>query len=81
MPLDETIKLDQFLKLMGIVATGGQAKMLIQAGAVLVNGEVETRRGRKLVIGDRIATLGETWAVTAAAIGRDLSTPPDAPGN
>jgi ribosome-associated protein len=72
MTLDETIKLDQFLKLMGVVGTGGQAKLLIQAGEVLVNGNVETRRGRKLVIGDRVSTMGETFRVTAAAIGRDL---------
>lgn len=73
MTLDETIKLDQFLKLMGVVSTGGQAKMLIQAGEVLVNGEVETRRGRKLVVGDRISTMGEVFEVDAAVIGRDWS--------
>ena len=68
MSLDETIKLDQFLKLMGIVGSGGQAKMLIQAGEVLVNGTVEIRRGRKLVIGDRIATMGENFQVDATAV-------------
>lgn len=68
MPLDETIKLDQFLKLMGVVGSGGQAKMLIQAGEVLVNETVETRRGRKLAIGDRIATMGETFEVDATAV-------------
>jgi ribosome-associated protein len=73
MPLDETIKLDQFLKLMGVVSTGGQAKLLIQAGEVLVNREIEIRRGRKLVVGDRVATMGEEFTVTAAAIGRDWS--------
>lgn len=50
----ETIKLDQFLKLAQVVASGGQAKQLIQAGLVKVNGEVETRRGRKLRHGDVI---------------------------
>jgi ribosome-associated protein len=59
----DIIKLDQFLKLMGIAQTGGQAKMLIQAGEVLVNGAVETRRGRKLVKGDRVSTMGETFQV------------------
>lgn len=51
-PPEETIKLDQFLKLAQIVDSGGQAKHLIQAGFVRVNGEVETRRGRKLRHGD-----------------------------
>lgn len=51
-PQEETIKLDQFLKLAQIVDSGGQAKHLIQAGFVRVNGEVETRRGRKLRHGD-----------------------------
>ena len=49
------MKLDQFLKFQGIVATGGQAKQLIQNGEVRVNGKIETRRGRKLAIGDQIA--------------------------
>ncbi len=57
------IKLDQFLKLVGIVQTGGEAKMLIQAGEVKVNGSVETRRGRKLMQGDRVSTMGETLSV------------------
>jgi ribosome-associated protein len=60
---EETIKLDQFLKFQGIVQTGGQAKLLIQSGEVKVNGAVETRRGRKLVKGDRVMTLGETIEV------------------
>jgi ribosome-associated protein len=50
------IKLDQFLKITGLVATGGAAKLLIQSGAVMVNGQVETRRGRKLVHGDLVGT-------------------------
>jgi ribosome-associated protein len=58
--MEDSIKLDQFLKFQGLVQTGGQAKMLIQAGEVKVNGTVETRRGRKLVKGDRVTTLGET---------------------
>ena len=44
----EYIKLDQFLKLADAVSTGGHAKFLILEGLVKVNGEVETRRGRKL---------------------------------
>ena len=46
------MKLDQFLKWKGIVSTGGEAKYLINTGQVLVNGEVEIRRGRKLCSGD-----------------------------
>jgi ribosome-associated protein len=66
----ERIKLDQFLKLLGVVGSGGQAKMLIQAGEVLVNGAVETQRGRKLAIGDRITTMGEDFLVEASAVGK-----------
>lgn len=55
---DNIIKLDSFLKFVGIAPTGGQAKLMIQNGEVLVNGMVETRRGRKLVSGDRV-TVGE----------------------
>jgi ribosome-associated protein len=52
------IRLDQFLKLQGIAGTGGQAKLLIQDGAVAVNGQLETRRGRKLQPGD-VVTIGD----------------------
>lgn len=44
--------LGQSLKAASLVGTGGEAKVLIQAGEVSVNGEVETRRGRKLEEGD-----------------------------
>ena len=59
----ETIKLDQFLKLTGIARTGGQAKLLVQTGMVLVNGAVETRRGRKLVDGDRVMVEDNEFVV------------------
>ena len=49
---DEFIKLGQAMKAAGIVSSGIDAKMLIQDGQVPVNGEVETRRGRKLYDGD-----------------------------
>lgn len=49
---DEFIKLGQAMKSAGIVSSGIDAKMLIQDGQVTVNGEVETRRGRKLYDGD-----------------------------
>ena len=60
------MKLDQFLKWSGWVSTGGEAKHFIQAGEVEVNGQIETRRGRRLVCGDQIsfgpnqASIGET---------------------
>ena len=58
-----TIKLDQFLKLVGIAQTGGQAKLMIQGGDVLVNGILETRRGRKLVLGDSVTVGGQTFNI------------------
>ena len=61
--MEETIKLEQFLKLAEVVATGGQAKVLIQSGAVRVNGLVETRRGRKLRPGDRVVVDNEELVV------------------
>lgn len=65
MPSEEstTIKLDQFLKITGVVGTGGAAKVLIQGGAVQVNGQPETRRGRKLKPGDVVEVEGETFEV------------------
>ena len=54
---DESIRLGQFLKLANLVESGAEAKPVIADGAVLVNGEVETRRGRQLAKGD-VVTLG-----------------------
>lgn len=54
----ESIKLDQFLKWANFAATGGEAKLLVQEGNVLVNGEIETRRGRTLVPGDEVEVKG-----------------------
>ena len=60
------MKLDQFLKWNGIVSTGGEAKYLITSGKGKVNGLVELRRGRKLLLGDMVCLhnielrLGET---------------------
>ncbi|MGF1493891.1 MAG: RNA-binding S4 domain-containing protein [Microcoleaceae cyanobacterium] len=57
------IQLDQFLKLTGCVSTGGQAKILIQSGQVKVNDQIETRRSRKLVEGDRVALGNQSYLV------------------
>jgi ribosome-associated protein len=51
-PDDEFIKLGQLLKAAGAAESGVDAKEMIQDGIVLVNGETETRRGRKLYAGD-----------------------------
>jgi ribosome-associated protein len=60
---DTPIELAQFLKLQRVVGSGGEAKLLVQSGQVMVNGQVETRRGRKLQPGD-VVQLGErTWTV------------------
>ncbi|AKM17386.1 S4 domain-containing protein YaaA [Geobacillus sp. FSL K6-0789] len=50
----ETITLGQLLKLVQLIDTGGAAKWFLQEYNVLVNGERETRRGRKLKDGDRV---------------------------
>jgi ribosome-associated protein len=56
---DEFIKLGQALKKAGLVGSGVEAKEVIQNGEVEVNGEVDTRRGRKLYDGDRVSFNGE----------------------
>lgn len=48
------ITLGNLLKATGLVGTGGEGKSLIEAGAIQVNGQVENRRGRKLVDGDLV---------------------------
>lgn len=60
---DEFIKLDSFLKLCGASQTGGEAKMMIQDGFVKVNGEIETRRGKKLYPKDEVEFDGNIYTV------------------
>ena len=60
---DEFIILGQAMKAAGIVSSGIDAKMLIQDGQVTVNGEVETRRGKKLYDGDVFEFEGEEFKV------------------
>jgi len=60
---DESIRLGQFLKLANLVETGAEAKPVIADGAVSVNGEVETRRGRQLHHGDVVAVGGQAVRV------------------
>lgn len=59
----DTIKLDSFLKFAGACATGGEGKLLVAEGAVLVNGEPCTQRGRKLRDGDIIQVQGRRYLV------------------
>lgn len=61
---DRHIELAQFLKLQRVVGSGGEAKLLVQDGQVLVNGDVETRRGRKLKAGDVVEVAGQKWIVS-----------------
>lgn len=57
---DEFIKLGQALKAAGLVDSGVEAKEVIQEGLVLVNGKVDTRRGRKLYEGDVVSFENKT---------------------
>lgn len=57
------IELCQFLKFGGLADSGGQAKMAISQGLVVVNGAVETRKRRKLAVGDKIVFEGQTIVV------------------
>ncbi|MEO5608808.1 MAG: RNA-binding S4 domain-containing protein [Ornithinibacter sp.] len=60
----EMIRLGQLLKLSGVVDDGGVARELIERGVVGVNGEIETRRGRQVHLGDVVTLEGETLRVT-----------------
>ena len=61
---DEFIKLGQALKLAGLVDSGLEAKDVIIGGEVLVNGEPDLRRGRKLRPGDVVSYGGEEFVVS-----------------
>jgi len=60
------IKLDSLLKLADLVSSGGEAKMLIQDGQFLVNGEVCTQRGKKLYAGETAEIQGNSCTVAQA---------------
>jgi ribosome-associated protein len=60
------ISLGAFLKLAGVAGTGGHAKVIIQSGDVMVNGELETRRGRTLQVGDVVAAAGRDFRVCSS---------------
>lgn len=60
---DEFIKLGQALKAAGLVESGVNAKEVIVQGLVVVNGEIETRRGRKLYDGDEVEFDGDKISI------------------
>ena len=60
---DDFIKLGQALKLAGLVESGVEAKEVVQDGLVKVNGTVDTRRGRKLVVDDEVSFDGNSFVV------------------
>lgn len=59
----EFIKLDQLMKFADMVQSGGEAKMLIASGLVLVNGEICTQRGKKIRPNDSVEFDGELYNV------------------
>jgi ribosome-associated protein len=61
---DETIRLGQLLKLADLIDNGADARPLLAEGAVAVNGQTETRRGRQLVRGDVVTVGGQAVRVT-----------------
>lgn len=63
---DEHIKLGQALKAAGMVDSGLDAKIVIQDGMVKVNGETETRRGKKLYDGDVVEFEGDVLRIVGA---------------
>lgn len=60
---EDVIRLGQLLKLAGLVDSGGEARSLLEEGAVTVNGEPEARRGRQLHRGDVVAAGGDAVRV------------------
>lgn len=60
---DVPIELCQFIKFAGLAESGGAAKQMVAEGGVLVNGEKEARKRRKLVAGDRVTVEGQALVV------------------
>lgn len=73
--VDLPITVGQFVKVAGLAATGGEAKMLVTAGEVRVNGEVETRRGHKLAPQDIVSLGGSAARVVARSSARGAVPP------
>ena len=62
---DESIRLGQLLKLAGLVDDGGMARLAIANGEVRVDGEVETRRGAQIRVGQVVQYADQTVRITA----------------
>jgi ribosome-associated protein len=62
----EPVELFKILKFEGLATTGGEAKLMIANGQVTVNGEVETRKRRKIVAGDTIVVGEHTLRIQLA---------------
>ena len=67
-PVRGAVKLGQFIKLASLAEDGAQARDLVQAGDVRVNGEVETRRGHHLSDGD-LVEVDAPWGRASAIVG------------
>ena len=63
---NEPIELNKLLKFENLVASGGEAKFIINQGLVSVNGTIETRKRKKIIAGDTIEFQGETYQVKLA---------------
>ncbi len=63
--VDLPITVGQFVKVAGLAVTGGEAKQLVTAGLIRVNGQVEKRRGHKLNAGDIVESHGAAAEVSA----------------
>ena len=61
--VEDYITLGQYLKLVEIIASGGEVKNFLAHNTVLVNGQKESRRGRKLRTGDTVTVGTKTYAV------------------
>jgi ribosome-associated protein len=62
----EPVELYKILKFEGIVGSGGEAKAVIDDGQVLVNGEIETRKRKKIISGDIIEFMDNKFKITLA---------------
>ncbi|MBE6132458.1 MAG: S4 domain-containing protein YaaA [Erysipelotrichaceae bacterium] len=60
----EYVTLGQFLKLADIIQTGGEAKFFLSENRIIINGEEDNRRGRKLREGDVVEVLGKSYKIT-----------------
>lgn len=59
----EYVTLGQFLKLADIIQTGGEAKFFLSENRIVINGEEDNRRGRKLRDGDIVEVLGKNYKI------------------